>query len=105
MIRDRDSSRSVPVLDVRGAFIRRTDLSDTNLRGADLSRADASGALFRNADFAGARLVGTILRGADLTGALNLTEDQLASAVIDEKTRLPIYIDRNKLHSHAAIAE
>lgn len=87
----------VPALDVHGAFIRRTNLSNTKLRGADLSRADASGALFKNADFKDARLVGTILRGADLTGAINLTEDQLRSAVTDQQTRLPAYIDREKL--------
>lgn len=87
----------VPALDVHGAFIRRTDLSGASLRGADLSRADASGAVFKNADFKDARLAGTILRGADLTGAVNLTQQQLASAVIDEYTRLPAYIDRAKL--------
>jgi uncharacterized protein YjbI with pentapeptide repeats len=89
--------REAPTLDVRGAFVRRTDLSGASLRGANLSNADASGALFRNADFEGARLVGTILRGADLTGARNLTIEQLATAVIDDETRLPAHIDRAKL--------
>ena len=97
MTLSRARSREVPALDVHGAFIRRTNLSGASLRGADLSRADATGALFKNADFKGARLVGTVLRGADLTGALNLTEEQLMSAVIDEHTRLPAYIDRERL--------
>lgn len=105
MTTSRNKSGGVPALDVHGAFIRRTDLSGASLRGADLSRADASGAFFRNADFQGARLVGTILRGADLTGAVNLTEGQLASAVIDDQTQLPDYIDRKKLFAHAASAE
>ena len=89
--------RKRPILNLEGAFIRRTDLSDADLSGANLSRVDASGALFRNSDFRGARLVGTILRGADLTGARNLTLAQLAEAVIDDETRLPAYIDRRTL--------
>jgi len=90
-------NRETPTLDLHGAFIRRTNLSDASLQDANFSGADATGALFRNADFKGARLVGTILRGADLTGAVNLTEEQLASAIIDEHTKLPAYIDRSKL--------
>lgn len=90
-------SGSIPRLNVRGAFVRRTDLSHSSLRDADLSFADASGALFRGADFEGANLTGTILRGADLTDAKNITEEQLAAAVVDEHTRLPVYIDRRRL--------
>ena len=93
----RATRKPPPALNVRGAFIRRTDLSNASLRGADLSQADASGAAFRNSDFSGARLAGTILRGADLTGATNLTIEQLSSAVIDKRTLLPSYIDRNLL--------
>ncbi len=88
-----------PKLDIHGAFVRRTNLSHADLQGADLSGADASGALFRGADFKDARLSGTILRGADLTGAKNLTEEQLASAIIDDLTLLPNYIDRSKLRA------
>jgi uncharacterized protein YjbI with pentapeptide repeats len=86
-------------LDVHGAFIRRTDLSGTSLRGANLAGADASNASFRNVDFDGALLRGTILRGADLTDAKNLTVDQLSTAIIDDRTILPAYIDRTKLRS------
>jgi uncharacterized protein YjbI with pentapeptide repeats len=85
---------NAPTLKLDGAFIRRTDLSGASLRGANLSRADASGAIFRNADFAGALLKDAILKGADLTGARNLTEEQLAEAIIDESTRLPTYVNR-----------
>jgi uncharacterized protein YjbI with pentapeptide repeats len=88
-------------LDIRGAFIRRTDLSGTSLRGANLAGADATNASFRNVDFDGALLRGTILRGADLTDAKNLTIDQLSTAIIDDRTVLPAYIDRAKLRGLA----
>lgn len=94
----RDNIQNTPILNVHGAFIRRTDLSNASLRGADLSQADASCASFRDADFKDARLAGTILKGADLTGAINLTEEQLAEAIIDDETLLPDYIDRARLH-------
>jgi uncharacterized protein YjbI with pentapeptide repeats len=76
-------------LDVRGAYLRRTDLSHAKLERANLSGADFSNAVLREADFKDAILDGTILRGADLTGAKNLTKDQLRKAVLDPKTRLP----------------
>ena len=95
-------SRAPPVVDVHGAFLRRTDLSGASLRNANLSAADFSEALFRKADFQGARLVGTILRGADLTDAQNLTVEQLSSAIIDDRTRLPSYIDRDQLRNVSA---
>jgi uncharacterized protein YjbI with pentapeptide repeats len=86
-----------PKLDLHGAFVRRINLSDASLQGANLSRADASGAVFRHADFKNAVLEGTVLNGADLTGAINLTEEQLAVAIIDDDTLLPGYIDRSKI--------
>jgi len=93
---------AAPTLDIRGAFVRRTDLSGTSLRRANLAGADASNAVFRDADFEGALLTGTILRGADLTGAKNLTIEQLSEAIIDDRTVLPAYIDRNKLGNSTA---
>lgn len=98
MTKTRSDFKSQPVVNLRGAFIRRTDFSDTNFRGADLSRVDAIGALFRNSDFRDARLDGMNLSGADLTGAKNLTAQQLSRAIIDEHTRLPDYIDRAQLN-------
>ena len=89
-------------LDLHGAFVRRTDLSGASLRGANMIKVDATNAIFRGADFEGARLKGAILRGADLTGAKNLTLEQLSSAIIDDQTALPTYIDREKLHLLAA---
>jgi uncharacterized protein YjbI with pentapeptide repeats len=76
-------------LDLSGTFIRRADLSGALLIGADFSGADCTNANFRGADFRGAILNGTILKGADLTDARNLTLQQIQSAVIDDKTRLP----------------
>jgi uncharacterized protein YjbI with pentapeptide repeats len=90
-----------PSLDIHGAFVRRTDLSGASLRGANLSGADATNAVFRDADFDGALLAGTILRGADLSGAKNLTPEQLSTAIIDDRTILPGYIDRAKLRDQA----
>jgi uncharacterized protein YjbI with pentapeptide repeats len=76
-------------LDVRGAYLRRTDLSHAKLERANLSRADFSNAILRDADFNNAVLKGTILRGADLTGAKNLTKEQLREAILDPRTKLP----------------
>jgi uncharacterized protein YjbI with pentapeptide repeats len=77
-----------------GAFIRRTDLSFANLQRANLARADLTNAIARGANFLDANLDGTILRGTDPTDARNLTLDQLGTAIIDEMTVLPHYIDR-----------
>jgi uncharacterized protein YjbI with pentapeptide repeats len=80
------------VLDLSGAKVRRTNLSHANLTRANLSYADLTGANLSGANLTGAILKGTILRGADLSGAVNLTKEQLASAVIDETTILPAYL-------------
>src|SRR4051812_5851880 len=80
------------VLDLSGARVRRTNLSHTNLTRANLSHADLTGANLSGANLAGAILQGTILRGADLSGAVNLTKEQLASAVMDDTTVLPTYL-------------
>lgn len=83
------SRRSSFRVDLAGAFIRRTDLSQANLEGANLQKADCTNVNFRGANFRGARLDGAILRGADLSGARNLTRQQIESAIIDERTILP----------------
>ena len=92
-----ESGRRIPTVDLHGAFIRRTDWSGASLRCANLTGADCSDANFQGVDFMDARLTGTILRGADLSDARNLTIGQLATAIIDERTRLPAYIDRERL--------
>jgi uncharacterized protein YjbI with pentapeptide repeats len=96
MLKSRDVTQT-STLDLHGAFVRRTDLSGASLRGANMTKVDATNAVFRGADFAGALLDGAILRGADLTGAKNLTIEQLSSAIIDDRTVLPTYIDRKTL--------
>jgi uncharacterized protein YjbI with pentapeptide repeats len=102
MSRNKDRSA---ILDIHGAFVRRTNLSGASLRGANMTRADATNAILRDVDFQGAVLSGTILRGADLTGAKNLTIDQLSEAIIDDRTILPKYIDRAKLRGIPANAK
>ena len=77
-------------LDLHGAYLRGTDVSNVNLKGANLSGADFTEANFRGSDFTGANLTGKILRGADLTDATNLTEEQIAAAIVDERTKLPV---------------
>ncbi|GBE43227.1 serine/threonine-protein kinase B [bacterium BMS3Bbin10] len=84
-------------LDLRGAFVRRTDLSNANLHKANLSRADLSGAILRGANLKDTNLFGAILKGADLRDAKNLTVDQLSEAIIDSQTLLPDYIPRSKI--------
>lgn len=93
----RKNSDRHPAVDLRGAFLRRTDFSGASLRNAELSGTDFSRADLRGADLAGARLIGTVLHGADLTAATNLTVDQLSLAIIDGETLLPDYIDRSAL--------
>ncbi len=97
MLKSKDVTQA-STLDLHGAFVRRTDLSGASLRGANMAKVDATNAVFRGADFKGALLDGAILKGADLTGAKNLTLEQLSSAIIDDRTALPTYIDREKLH-------
>ena len=88
ILRDKDEFR----LDVHGAYLRRTDLSNANLEGANLSGANFTDAILRGANLKNAILKGTILRGADLTEAQNLTRAQIETAVIDDRTRLPALV-------------
>ncbi len=82
------------ILDLHGAFVRRTDLSYANLERANLAGADFSFANLRGANLKDANLRGTILKGADLSDAANVTWEQLAEAVIDDDTKLPSYLRR-----------
>ncbi len=77
-----------------GANLRRADLHGATFRGATLVGADLRGADLRRADLTGADLRGADLRGADLTGALWVRQGQLAAAVGDGATRLPIGLTR-----------
>jgi uncharacterized protein YjbI with pentapeptide repeats len=81
-------------IDLRGVFMRRTDLSNANLEGADLRGADCSNVNFRGANLRDAKLDGAILKGADFTDARNLTRSQIENAIIDERTILPAELAR-----------
>lgn len=77
-----------------GADLTGANLSRTNLTGADLTDADlGTFALdrtnLRNARLNGADFEGAFFSEADLTGAIGVTQAQLDSAVVDERTRLP----------------
>ena len=87
------------VLDLHGAYIAGTSLSDGSLRNANFAGTNATRVNFSGSDFAGANLKGTILKGADLSHARNLTIEQLREAVIDDETVLPDYIDRAALRN------
>ncbi len=81
-------------VDLRGVFLFGADLRGAILWGAELIEADFRGADLRGAilhaaDLRGAVLVGTDLRGADLSKAFSLSQEQVASAKGNAKTRLP----------------
>ena len=71
---------------------KRLDLSGTDWRGATLRGAPLEGATLQGAHLEGADLTGSHLEGADLWEVTGLTREQLADAIIDEKTRLPDYL-------------
>jgi uncharacterized protein YjbI with pentapeptide repeats len=58
----------------------------------DLFATDLRGAFFRGAHLEGANLRGAHLEGAHLGEITGLTQEQLADAIPDEKTRLPDYL-------------
>ena len=60
---------------------------EADLSGANLSGANLNGAV-RGANFSGCDL-----RGADLSTVTGLTAEQIAVAVVDETTKLPLYLN------------
>ena len=95
-------------VNVRGANLANANLrfaravfgffGKANMRGADLQRADLQNANLQQASFFGADLQGADLTGANLQGvnlslALNLTDEQVARACVDELTRLPMGLE------------
>lgn len=81
--------------DFSNANLERTTLP-SDLSGADLSHADLRNAKVPDTRMDGADLAGADLRGADLTGAKGLTVVQVQSAFIDDKTKLPKYLEVRK---------
>jgi hypothetical protein len=107
--------------DLRGTNLNGANLSGADLEGAilaggyfhigrgmgaDLSGANLSGANLKGATVgshnpfaddhgkgSGANFSGCDLRGADLSTVTGLTADQIAVAVVDESTKLPVYLN------------
>ena len=87
---------------LRKAKIYGADLSQANLQNADLTKAffikaklnsaDLRGAKFHNTNLFRTDLRNAILKGVDLSTVINITCEQIESAVIDKDTRLPDYI-------------
>jgi len=100
-----------------GSFLNNTNLSTTNLEGcalvqvnligaslvqaklkaSNLANSNLTGANLGRANMDGAWLDKTCLKGANLMGAIGLTEDQIRSAIIDENTKLPDYLNIKKM--------
>jgi hypothetical protein len=84
-----------------GANLTRASLDLASLDGASLDGANLDGARLDlasldGARLDGARLDGARLDGADLRGAFYLTREQVESAWIDERTKLPEELERIK---------
>jgi uncharacterized protein YjbI with pentapeptide repeats len=87
-----------------GANLTRANLFGVNLQGAGLpgaclrrahlERADLTGACLKGAILEGAILKEAKLAGANFRDAKRLTKEQIDSAIIDEKTKLPDYLKK-----------
>ena len=73
--------------------LQQANLSGANLTGAKLSEANLRKSNLAGADFRGASLVETKFQGVDLSQALNLAPEEVDLANIDEKTRIPDYLE------------
>lgn len=76
--------------DLRRADLRGADLGGADLQGADLREATVADAVLDGADLQRANLSSADFRGADLRGTRCLTKEQLATALTDGTTKLPI---------------
>lgn len=80
--------------DLSGALLSGVDLSGLDLRGmnlsgANLERAKLSNTYLNEANLKGANLSCADLRGADLDETLNLRQEEINAACLDEETSLP----------------
>ena len=75
------------------ANLKGANLSGASLKGAQLSAADLRWTHLAGADFEGAELLETKLKGTDLSGSLNIDPEELATAILDEKTKIPDYLE------------
>ena len=81
-----------------GAYLKRSNLqganfSEANLRGANLRWSDLQGANLTTANLSRVDIMHANLRNANLKSSKNLSCEQLHSAIIDESTMLPDYIE------------
>jgi hypothetical protein len=80
--------------DLMGRDLRRRNLRGASLRGAYLIGADLRDVDLGTADLLGADLRATDVRGANLSRCLFLTRPQVAAAMGDVSTRLPVALER-----------
>jgi hypothetical protein len=74
---------------LEGAYLRGALLFGAQLRDADLTSANLEGARLDGARLHGANLIGTRLGDVDLRSTDGLTLEQLAHAIVNERTQLP----------------
>ena len=79
--------------DMQGANLASADLQGSNLANANLQYANLANTDLREGEFNDSNFSNSKLQGADLRGAINLTREQIASAVIDGNTKLPDYLE------------
>ncbi len=75
------------------ADLRGANLTGANLTGANLSSANLQRATIVGTNFKGTDLLETKLKKTDLSQALNLGPEEVDQAFIDEKTRVPDYLE------------
>jgi hypothetical protein len=79
---------------LEGAFLKGAHLKEAVLEDAHLEKANLPEAHLEGAYLLYAHLEGANLTGADLRDAKGLTKEQIASAIIDKKTKLPDYLKK-----------
>ena len=75
------------------ADLRRANLSGANLTGANLNEANLRKTILAGAIFKDAILSETKLTGVDLSQVINLSPQEVTSAIIDKKTKIPDYLE------------
>ena len=106
-------SANLELTDLRFAKLNEAELSMASFEGAELARAELNGARavdarfdfasfggakFRFVDLERASFRYSIAKDTDFTGAMGLTQEQLATMIGDDRTRLPEDEDGRQLH-------
>ncbi|MFP5274020.1 pentapeptide repeat-containing protein [Coleofasciculus sp.] len=76
------------------AVLFQANLERANLKGANLQEANFRETNLQGADFGNANLNEANLQGADIGGSINLTLQQIKSAIVDDETRLLYGLER-----------